>query len=62
MVKRQAWDSDEIEEIDKYFKTYLKAGICPRKQAVESSKLQSKKRHDKIWMRSNDKIVKKTVI
>lgn len=57
--KRQTWDSVEMDEIHKYFKAYLNAKICPRKEAVESAKLKSKQRNGKIWMRSNDKIVKK---
>ena len=57
--KRQKWDTVELEEINKYFPTYLEAGICPKSKAVETAKKQSQKKKGKIWMRSNDKIIKK---
>ena len=58
-VTRQRWDEVEVKELQKYFKTYLSSGICPRILAVEAAKKKSKSAKGKIWMRSNDKIIKK---
>ncbi|VDI46116.1 Hypothetical predicted protein [Mytilus galloprovincialis] len=59
VVVRKRWNEIEMAEIRKYFKSYLDAGICPRTEAVEKAKKKSMKDQGKIWMRSNDKIIKK---
>lgn len=58
-VVRKRWDHVEMTEIERYFKSYLDSGICPRTDEVEKAKKKSKKAQGKIWMRSNDKIIKK---
>ena len=58
-VKRQRWDETEMKELYNYFKTYLDTKVCPNTHAVRRAKKQSKERNGKIWMRSDDKIVKK---
>ena len=56
---RQRWDTIEVEEIHRYFKSYLDGGITPRQEAVKVAQERSKKAGGKIWKRSIDKIVKK---
>lgn len=58
-VKRTKWDETEMKEIHKYFQNYLDMGIPPKTKAIETAKKESKRCNGKIWMRSNDKIVKK---
>ena len=56
---RQKWTTDEVKELQTYFKTYLESEICPRTKSVDEAKKLSRRRNGKIWMRSNDKIIKK---
>ena len=58
-VVRQRWDEVEMNELNTYFKTYLDSKVCPNTKAVRKAKQQSKVKNGKIWMRSDDKIIKK---
>jgi len=57
-VVRQRWDTIEVEEIHRYFKSYLDGGITPGQLDVRVAQEKNKKAGGKIWKRSIDKIVK----
>ena len=56
---RQKWSSEEFAEIEKYFKSYLDAGITPRSKEVQFAMAKSKKNKGVLWMRKSNLIIKK---
>ena len=58
-VTRQRWDATEMEEIHKYFSSFLEAKIVPRTKDVQLAQKKSKQQGGKIWKRTSDKVVKK---
>ena len=56
---RQRWSQAEEEEIIKYFKSHLDAGIAPRAKDCEKAKDKSRKASGQLHKRASHLIVKK---
>lgn len=58
-VARKKWSKTEMDELNKYFKSYLAAGVTPRGPDCEKAKLSSKNANGEIHKRQNHLIIKK---
>ncbi|WAR09247.1 hypothetical protein MAR_019205 [Mya arenaria] len=56
---RQKWSEKEVEELKKFFKTYLDVGITPRQDAIKKALEKSKKENGALWRRKSHLIIKK---
>ena len=58
-TSRKKWSDKEIDEINKYFESFLSAGITPRQDSIKRAQEKSKKANGEIWKRKGPLIVKK---